>query len=253
MTTPAAAPSVRLSDEQLRFYHEEGWVLARGLIPRPLLEGPRRAMLALETGEHDWPAENCHFIDPDKVRDGKGNKMPGGLQKPAARDASFKAIADHANLQGAMKQILGHDAITRFTDQSAIKTRLITTPQGGRSFYHQDSSYWKIDPRQGCNCWIPFDEVGKDAIALAIMPRTHRDWTIIPHELYFDDPAYFGARAVKPFERQRIPDARIDYSKEILVPMAPGDGLFFTNYTWHRSEPNYSGVSKSFYAIAYRV
>ena len=34
--------------------------------------------------------------------------------------------------------------------------------------------------------------------------------------------------------------------------MQPGDGLFFTNYTWHRSEPNGTGKSLCFYAIAYQ-
>jgi len=28
--------------------------------------------------------------------------------------------------------------------------------------------------------------------------------------------------------------------------------LFFTNYTWHRSEPNRTGQTKSYYAIAYQ-
>lgn len=247
-----ATPPIQLTEEELRHYHDEGWLLVRGLIPRALLEGPRRAMLALETGEHDWPEEHCHYIDPAAVRDAKGNKMPGGLQRPAKRSPEFAAVCDHPRLVAAMSQLLGGQ-VTLFTEQAAIKTRLITTEQGGKSFYHQDSSYWKLDPKLGCNCWIPFDEVGRDAIALAIMPRTHRDWTILEHETYFDDPAYFGARATQPFPRLRIPMSKIDFSREVLVPMSPGDGLFFTNFTWHRSEPNYTGESKCFYAVAYRL
>ncbi|MCX5660032.1 MAG: phytanoyl-CoA dioxygenase family protein [Planctomycetota bacterium] len=250
--TTVVDPAIRLSEEQIRHYNEEGWLLVRGLIPRDLLEGPRQALLALETGEHDWPAEHCHYVDPAAVRDAKGNKLPGGLQLPAKRSPAFAAICDHARLVAAMSQVLG-GPVTRFTDQAALKTKLIDNEQGSRSYYHQDSSYWKLNPRLGCNCWIPFDEVGKDAIALAVMPRSQRDWTVVPHESYFDEPAYFGAHAVKPFPRLRIPSAQIDFSKEVLVPMQPGDGLFFTNYTWHRSEPNRTGISKSFYAIAYRL
>ena len=41
--------------------------------------------------------------------------------------------------------------------------------------------------------------------------------------------------------------------QEVLLPMAAGDGLFFTNYTWHRSEPNRTGEDRAFYAIAYQV
>lgn len=34
--------------------------------------------------------------------------------------------------------------------------------------------------------------------------------------------------------------------------MSPGDGLLFTNYTMHRSEPNRSGETRMFYAVAYK-
>ena len=45
----------------------------------------------------------------------------------------------------------------------------------------------------------------------------------------------------------------VDYSDEIVLPMNPGDGLFFSNYTWHRSEPNRTGDTRMFYAIAYQL
>ncbi len=70
-------------------------------------------------------------------------------------------------------------------------------------------------------CWIPLDEVGPDAIALGIKPGTQKNWTLQSHEDYYD--------------------------------MQPGDGLFFTNYTWHRSEPNRSGETLMFYAVAYQL
>ena len=60
-----------------------------------------------------------------------------------------------------------------FTDQIGVKHGWIDTEQGGCSYFHQDSWYWKIDPELGCNCWIPMQEVGKNAIALSVMPRSH--------------------------------------------------------------------------------
>ena len=85
------------------------------------------------------------------------------------------------------------------------------------------------------------------------MPRSHREWILTEHESYFDDPPMgrIGDR-FEPFKRHRIPLDRIDYENENLIPMAPGDALFFSNYTWHRSEPNRTGETKSFYAIAYQ-
>ena len=36
-------------------------------------------------------------------------------------------------------------------------------------------------------------------------------------------------------------------------PMETGDALFFSNYTWHRSEPNRTGETMMFYGIAYQL
>ncbi|MAE60341.1 MAG: hypothetical protein CMJ49_03190 [Planctomycetaceae bacterium] len=49
-------------------------------------------------------------------------------------------------------------------------------------------------------------------------------------------------------------------SAETLIQLGPvsrehvtGDALFFTNYTWHRSEPNRTGRTLTYYAIAYQL
>ena len=65
-------------------------------------------------------------------------------------------------------------------------------------------------------------------------------------------PPIFGGTSGQPFERHRIPLAEVDDSAEQLLAMRPGDAAFFTNYTWHRGEPNESGAHKCAYAVAYR-
>lgn len=235
----------------LRQYKEEGYTLVRGLIPPADLEAPARELLKIESGDHNWPEEYHHWADPAKVLNPKGGKLSGGVQLPAKLSEDFRKIADHPNLQAAMAGLLG-GPVKRFTDQAAVKSRYVTTEQRSMSFFHQDSYYWHIAPELGCNCWIPFQDVDKEAIALAVMPRSHLGWTLTEHEQYFDDPAYFGGRSTEPFKRLRIPLDKVDFSKEVLIPMRAGDGLFFTNYTWHRSEKNLTGRSMMFYAIAYQ-
>lgn len=96
--------------------------------------------------------------------------------------------------------------------------------------------------------------VEQDGIALAVMPRSHEGWVLIDHESYYDDPPMGTERPeFEPFKRHRVPFEQIDFSKERLIPMEAGDGLFFTNYTWHRSEPNRTGETRAFYAIAYQL
>jgi len=228
--------------------------MIRELIPRDHIEAVRRRTLEIVENKPKWDAGYFQVVDPARYRSAKGETIPWGIQGPAKEEEVFRKVADHPHLVEAMSRLLG-GAVKRFTDQVGVKHGYMTEEQGGCSYFHQDSFYWHIDPNLGCNCWIPMSDVDRDGIALAVMPRSHAGWTLIPHESYYDDPPMGTERngAFEPFKRHRIPFDRIDFSGEALVPMAAGDGLFFTNYTWHRSEPNRSGETRAFYAIAYEL
>ena len=243
-----------LNSTQLQQFREDGYCLVRNLIPTAITEPVRQRTLATIEKPPVWFEKSWQALDPQRYQNKDGQPIPASLQLPAEEEAVFKAMADHPNLVGAMSQLLGGD-VCRYTDQIGIKHGRIKEEQGGRSFYHQDSYYWHLEPELGCNCWIPMDSVGKDAIALAVLPGTQKRWQLDEHEAYFDDPAAGLLRNGKftAFKRFRIPLKNIDFTNEVLVPMEPGDGLFFTNFTWHRSEPNRTGQTKSFYAIAYQL
>ena len=243
-----------LTPLQLQQYREDGYCLVRNLIPPAVVEPVRKRILDAIDHPPVWTERSWQALDPQRYQNTAGQPVPGSFQLPAQEESVFLTLADHPNLVAAMSQFLG-GAVQRFTDQVGIKHGFIKEEQGGRSFYHQDSYYWHLAPELGCNCWIPMDSVGQDAIALAVIPGTQKGWTLDEHEAYFDDPAagLLSNGKFTAFKRFRIPLKNVDFSKEVLVPMAPGDGLFFTNFTWHRSEPNRTGVTKSFYAIAYQL
>ena len=242
-----------VTEEHTKSYRERGYCLVRNLIPTDLISTARSRILEIADDLPDWPANHFQTLDPSLYKGKSGKSVPVGLQRPGLNEEIFAQIAEHTNLKSAMASVLGGE-VKLFTEQIGIKHGWIEHEQGGRSFFHQDSWYWKIDPELGCNCWIPTDSVDTDAIALAVMPGSHRDWKLTEHESYYDDPTWGRIRddQFEPFKRHRIIEEEIDYSREILVPMEPGDGLFFTNYTWHRSEPNRTGQTKAFYAIAYQ-
>ena len=93
----------------------------------------------------------------------------------------------------------------------------------------------------------------KDASALAILPKTQQSWELTEHERYFDEPNFYNQRTGEAFMRWRIPEEKVDRSQEVQLPMEPGDAAYFTNYTWHRADPNASGEHKMAYAIAYQL
>ena len=234
-------------------YRDEGYCLETGLIPNNLIEACRQRVLEIVEQRPDWDPGHFQDLDPAVYRSSTGDPVPVGIQRPAAEEEVFSCIAHHPNLVEAMCQLLD-GKVRHSTDQIGVKHGWLDVEQGGRSYFHQDSWYWKIQPELGCNCWIPLQDVGEDAIALAVMPGSQREWQLTEHESYFDDPSMGHVKdgVFEPFKRHRIPQSEIDFAQERLISTEPGDGLCFTNYTWHRSEPNRSGETKAFYAIAYK-
>jgi hypothetical protein len=243
-----------IKEKEMQTYLSDGYCLERNVIPRDAVAAARARVHELMEDQPDWVDQAWQLLDPDRKLNSKGRPLPIGIQGPAKFDSIFDAVARHPDLVASMTAVLGGEAELVY-DQIGIKHGFITEEQGGRSYYHQDSYYWNIDPELGVNCWIPLDEVGPDAIALGIKPGTQRGWTLQSHEDYYDVPGmgHVVDGEYQPFHRHRIPLADVDDSDELVIPMQPGDGLFFTNYTWHRSEPNRSGETLMFYAVAYQL
>jgi len=250
MTSPTT--STFLTEQQIGQYWDTGYLVVKSLIPGNVVKGVRDRLLGIVEGTYgDWNPGLMQVVDPTVRLNPKNRPIPASVQHPAKHDQVFERLACHRRLQSAMSDLL-QGPVKLFTDQSINKVNWITTEQGGRTYYHQDSWYWRVEPKLGANAWIACDEVGPNAIALAVMPGSHQQWKLIEHESYYDDPRICHGETLKPFMRHRIPLDRVDHTKEILVPMSPGDALFFTNYTWHRSEPNRTCQHKFAYAIAYK-
>lgn len=242
-----------ITEKELSTYKQDGYCLVRQLIPPAAIAAVRARMVEAINEPPVWFEEASFALDPALGRHPKGHIWAAGFQLPARYEPVFAAVADHPNLVNAMTALLG-GPVKRFTEQTGVRHGFITDEQGGSSFYHQDSYYWKIAPNLGCNCWLNLDRAGRQAGGLAIKPGTQKGWTLVPHEAYFDQPK-IGRQvgdSFTPFQRFRIPFDQVDFSDEIIFEMEPGDALFFTNYTWHRSEPNRTGGTQMIYAIAYK-
>ena len=243
-------------------------------MPRAAMAAVRRRAEAIIESKPAWPDDHFQMIDPKRYTGHAGQELPYGIQRPAALDDTFSTVANHPNLVVAMRELLG-GKVRRYTDQCGIKHGCVT--EGGQTFYHQDSFYWHLEPDRGCNCWMPLSSVGWGASCLAMVPKSHKSGKLFEHESYLDDPpmGYLGDGFKRemsitpvdetallsecgntkfvPVRRHRIPSENIDTSKEIVIPMEPGDALFFTNYTVHRSEPNRTGNTLCFYGVAYEL
>ena len=234
-------------------FNSEGYLEISKLLPRTLITQLKDHIHRLIEHQPNWAKQSWQFLDPSQYHNQLGEPLPYTLQRPSLHDDLFETFAHHPTIINRMNELLQGE-VELFTDQVGVKYGDINNNQAGCSYYHQDSYYWKLPPNSGVNVWIPLDKVDINKIALAIIPKSHHNQSIEDHEHYYDNPEVGNMLegTWTPFKRHRIPHAKIDLKKEKVFPMSAGDALFFTNYTWHRSEPNRCGKTKLFYAIAYR-
>ncbi len=134
---------VLATEMHLRQYREEGYCLVEELIPADLIEAARQRTMEIAGALPDWSTRHFQVLDPSRYKAAGGSPLPGGIQQPASQEDVFARVAGHPRLAAVMAGLLG-GPVKRFTDQIGVKHAAVVEEQGGRSYLHQYSFYWKI-------------------------------------------------------------------------------------------------------------
>ncbi|MEX0938952.1 MAG: phytanoyl-CoA dioxygenase family protein [Pirellulales bacterium] len=162
----------RLSDEQVDFFHENGYVAGIRVLDDRQIEQLR--------------SELANLIDPSY----QGNSLFHEFHSNESPDPS--RVLFHA--LGAWRIAPGfHDVI--FSPAFCVPaSQLLDGPvrfwhdqlfckparHGGVVAWHQDYSYWKrTQPMQHITCWIGLDDATRDNGCLQYIPGSHR-WDLLP-------------------------------------------------------------------------
>jgi ectoine hydroxylase-related dioxygenase (phytanoyl-CoA dioxygenase family) len=162
----------RLTDEQVRFYHEQGY-----LAGVRILTDQQIAKLRTELADFFQPQHAGHELwyeyhtnesaQPDKVLFhalGAWRIRPG-----------FHDILWHPAFTVAASQLLG-GAVRFWHDQLFCKP----ARHGGVVAWHQDYSYWtRTKPMQHLTCWIGLDDSTRENGCVHYVPGSH-NWTLLP-------------------------------------------------------------------------
>ena len=162
----------RLHDEQIRFFHENGYVSGIRLLDERQIE----RLLA----ELDWltdPGHPAHGLFYEFHSNESGNPdtvlfhaLGAWRIAPGFHDVLWNpafTVPASQLLEGAIR--LWHD-------------QLFCKParDGGVVAWHQDYSYWaRSQPMAHLTCWIGLDDATKDNGCLCYVPGSHR-WNLLP-------------------------------------------------------------------------
>jgi ectoine hydroxylase-related dioxygenase (phytanoyl-CoA dioxygenase family) len=162
----------RLTDEQVAFYHEHGYLAGVKILDEPQVEA-LRAELA-EWFQPDHPGRELWYeyhtnesADPSTVL---FHALGAWRIKPGFHDILWNPA-----FTVPAAQLLG-GAVRFWHDQLFCKP----ARHGGNVAWHQDYSYWtRTVPMQHLTCWIGLDDSSADNGCLQYIPGSHR-WTLLP-------------------------------------------------------------------------
>ena len=101
----------------------------------------------------------------------------------------------------------------------------------GRSFvsYHQDATYWGLEPHHVATAWIALSDAGPRTGPMRFLPGSHRGRLFEQDETFAEDNLLSRGQVVK---------APVDETQTVLAPLAAGEMSIHHVRIIHGSEPN---------------
>lgn len=231
---PASSPPIRvpkpLSEEQVRFFVEQGYLAAPGLIRPDELDELKADTSRIARG--GYPCESLKPV-PEGLSDKEVLERILCIHQPHYISPVMLKYVKHPVVCGALSQITA--AHLPFWDGSVkcMQSMLFVKPPGFQGqAWHQDEIYIPTRDRSLIGAWIAIDDATVENGCLYVIPGSHRsgylhpqrthekrdDWDFAPESYGFDESA-------------RVP-----------VEVKAGTLVFFNGYLLHTSYKNRSGV-----------
>jgi len=212
----------RLTDQQVAFFHEQGYLPGVRILNDAQIETLRGQLADFFRPDHDgrelwYEYHTNESANPNTVLFhalGAWRITPG-----------FHDILWHPAFTMAASQLL--DGAVRFWhDQLFCKP----AKHGGVVAWHQDYSYWtRTKPMAHLTCWIGLDDSTRDNGCVHYVPGSHR-WTLLPITGLAGDMAAI---------REVLNDEQWEqFNKPVAVELKQGECVFHHPLTVHGSFEN---------------
>jgi phytanoyl-CoA hydroxylase len=204
-----------LTEEQLRHFETEGYLIVKGLFSPDELsvieETFERISLAPVPG-HFEPVLNAETEDPLK-------RYPRVLH-PHRFNETAKKYMLHRPVLEVLSDLYGEEAL-------AAQSMYYYKPPGSRGqALHQDNFYLHVEPGNCIAAWTAIDAADEENGALLVVPKTN-DYELVCPDVA-DESESFTTHFVKPPKEK----------KAIPAVMDKGDVLFFNGNLIHGSYRN---------------
>ena len=171
---------------------------------------------------------------------GQSEEAPGPTdQRPGGFNLRYRWVHDLATDEKVLDHVemaLGPDIVlwaTVFWYKEPHNTKYIP--------WHQDASYWPMEPRINLTAWIALGPTFPENGCLRLIPGSHKEWL---------DDDYQPLDKKSAFSRG-LPPEQVDESKAVDMVMQPGDVVFFSEAALHGSNANKSDVPRLGFSLRF--
>jgi ectoine hydroxylase-related dioxygenase (phytanoyl-CoA dioxygenase family) len=214
----------RLTDEQVAFYHEHGYLSGVRVMTDEQIEQLRAELAEFFDPQHAgrelwYEYHTNESADPSRVL---FHALGAWRIKPGFHDVLW-----HPAFTMAASQLLG-GAVRFWHDQLFCKP----ARHGGVVAWHQDYSYWtRTKPIAHITCWIGLDDSTRENGCVHYVPGSHR-WDLLP---------ITGLAGDMHAIREVLDDQQWEaFSKPVAVELKKGECTFHHGLTIHGSFENRS-------------
>lgn len=206
-----------LSPEAVRFYTEQGYV------------APIRAFSAEEAARFRARLEGFETEHPDR--------------RPILRSKAHLALrwADelirHPGILDAVERVIGPNILcwgSSFFIKEAHDPSYVS--------WHQDSTYWGLEPPEIVTAWIALSESVTANGAMRVIPGTHKMDQVAHRDTFADHNLLSRGQEIA---------VEVDAAQAVALELQPGEMSLHHVRLIHGSEPNPSGRRRIGFAIRY--
>jgi len=225
--------SVRLTNEEVEFFHQNGYISLPSITRPEEVQNLRAAFD--EIFQSQAGRERGDYFDlAGTDAEGRPVDLPQILG-PRQYSPQFNNTLYERNALAIAHQLIGPEAEFR-EDHAILKPGLTGKPAP----WHQDESYW--DPNlihKSISFWMPLQDATLENGCMQFIPCDIQTMPILEHQSIGKDPRVHGLEVVDP----------VDTSKAIACPIPAGGVTIHGSRTLHYTGPNLTTEPRRAYIL----
>ena len=223
-----------LSEEQVAFFRENGYLAGVKMLEEEQVEQLRKELIDL-TDESHWGRELFYEYNSNESTDPQTILFHAlGAWRVSE---GFHDVLWNPRFLMAASQLLGNKPVRFWHDQLFYKP----PKKGGVVAWHQDYSYWtRTKPIAHLTCWCALDDANKENGCLQYIPGSHQ-WGLLPK------PVIAGElEGIKDFLNE---DQKKAFENPAFAEVKAGEAIFHHALTLHGSGENKSNRPRRAFVI----